>query len=136
MFPVDALAEDYNAPANNTDDFCPAGAQATAPVDSSPAASANPPTSAVSERTKQILDGYSDEAILEELVKRREAFLCVCGTVFRDQALYFLHRGIHNTNNPRKCATCDFQARDWYHFMSHLFVHKQKPASTTGGAAS
>ena len=89
----------------------------------SPPSPPPPPTSTISEETQRILDQYSDEQILEELVARREVFVCVCGTVFREQALYFLHRGVHNTNNPKKCATCDYTARDWYDFTSHLFVH-------------
>ncbi len=70
------------------------------------------------------LSKFTDEQILAKLVERSAAFVCLCGVIFKDQTLYYLHRGCHNTNDPKKCSLCGYSAKDWNDFHTHFLVHK------------
>lgn len=69
------------------------------------------------------LSRFSDEEILLELSQRQAAFVCACGMVFQDRALYYMHRSCHNPTDPMKCAFCGFVAVDWLMFHRHFLKH-------------
>ena len=81
-------------------------------------------TSLTEEEKTDFLSKFSDEEILAKLAERGAAYVCVCGVIFKDKSLYFLHLGCHNNNNPQKCSFCGFAATDWYDFHSHFTTHK------------
>lgn len=70
-----------------------------------------------------ILSKFTDEEILLELSQRQNLFVCACGMVFQDRALYYLHRSCHNPVQPNKCAVCGFESDDWLAFHAHFFQH-------------
>lgn len=69
------------------------------------------------------LSKFTDEEILSELSQRQKLFVCACGMVFEDRALYYLHRSCHNPVQPNKCAVCGFESNDWLAFHAHFFQH-------------
>ena len=89
--------------------------------------SASPPRrlSSSSAHNSNPLAQFSSAQILACLEERNAAFTCECGVVFEDQTLYFLHRGCHNSSNPRKCSFCHYEAPNWYDFTTHFFQHKK-----------
>ncbi|XP_037087700.1 zinc finger protein ztf-16-like, partial [Pollicipes pollicipes] len=51
----------------------------------------------------------------------RRSHLCtLCGILFPDQTLYFMHKGCHAENNPWKCNICSEVCHNVYEFNSHL----------------
>ena len=71
---------------------------------------------------KAVLEHLTDEELLKELDNRSGSlFNCPCGMIFAECPMFFLHRNIHVTDNPMKCAHCDQQFHDWYSFVAHPF---------------
>jgi len=71
-----------------------------------------------------LLDNFSDEQILTNLSQRQMAFVCTCGAVFRDRALFYMHRSCHATGDSQKCSFCGYVAPNWFDFQAHFFDHK------------
>ena len=69
------------------------------------------------------IDDFSSEEILAKLLERKATFVCKCGIIFRDQTLFYLHRGTHSSQDPYKCSFCGHLASDWYDFNSHQYFH-------------
>jgi len=72
-----------------------------------------------------LLTNFSDEQILTNLSQRQAVFVCTCGAVFRDRALFYMHRSCHATGDCRKCSFCGYVAPNWFDFQAHFFNHKQ-----------
>ena len=79
-----------------------------------------------SELLQLSLASFSDEEILAKLLERNATFVCKCGIIFRDQALFSLHRGTHSSKNPFECSFCGYVAPNWYDFMSHFYFHSSE----------
>ena len=83
-------------------------------------------------REEPSLGDYTDEEILAKLLERNATFVCKCGIIFRDQTLFYLHRGTHSSKNPYECSFCGHVASDWYDFTSHFYFHSKKDNAANG----
>ncbi len=79
----------------------------------------------ITEDEIKFLSQFSTQEILYELTRSNYIFACMCGHIFHDRTLFYLHRGCHNTSDPMRCTYCSYQAADWYQFTSHFFEHKK-----------
>ncbi len=76
-------------------------------------------------RKAKQLKQFSDDELLQELVRQRVVFKCICGTAFvKDDLLYYLHKSSHD-EIERKCGHCGHRAENWYAFQTHFFNHKK-----------
>lgn len=73
-----------------------------------------------------VLSQFTNEQILANLSQRQAAFVCTCGAVFRNRALFYMHRSCHAPANPHQCSFCGYVAANWYSFQAHFFQHKPK----------
>ena len=71
------------------------------------------------------LNSVSIDELWQELIRRNFVMMCVCGQGFKNQALYFLHRPCHNTDEPMKCGSCSFEAPNWFAFVAHIMDHNK-----------
>lgn len=76
-------------------------------------------------RKAKQLKRFSDDELLQELVRKGTVFKCICGTAFvKDELLYYLHKSSHD-EVERKCGHCGHRAENWYAFQTHFFNHKK-----------
>jgi hypothetical protein len=66
---------------------------------------------------------------LEDLLCRLEAedklFRCnFCDILFIERGMYFLHKALHNSNNPWQCSICHKIMQDKYEFTLHFVNQK------------
>lgn len=94
--------------------------------------SSTPPERMSADDRRRKLSKFTDAQIISKLVEKGAIFQCICGMIFKEQTLYFLHRGCHNSEDPKKCSFCDFKAQDWYDFTTHFFIHKKKNDGNSG----
>ena len=66
----------------------------------------------------------STREIIYKLVERGELKQCVCGLLFTDLTFYFLHKGVHNDQDPKKCALCGEKFKNYYDFSTHFYDHQ------------
>jgi len=76
------------------------------------------------EHLMHLLTNFSDEQILTNLSQRQAVYVCTCGAVFRDRALFYMHRSCHATGDSQKCSFCGYVAPNWFDFQAHFFDHK------------
>ena len=71
------------------------------------------------------LKSQTTDDLWRTLVNRKKILECVCGSNFNDKVMYLLHRGCHNTDEPRMCSSCGRMAHTWLDFAAHMYDHKK-----------
>ena len=93
------------------------------PPSSSPAlpSPSLPLSSLIRTNSRVSLVDFTAEDLLRHLLSRDDVFRCdFCCVVFRDAAMYHLHRSMHDKRDVRCCGLCGKLLADKYDFTAHF----------------
>ena len=64
------------------------------------------------------------DVLLTELLGRDHNHACVCGLIFTDTTMHYLHKTCHDGKNPLKCIHCQTEQNSYLDFLAHMNNHE------------